>query len=199
MRCHSPTRGFGLLEAWLAHARAKQANALIPEASRGGTVVDIGCGIPPLFLKGTPFAHKIGIDARIEPDTNPATGIRLIHWDANGTAPLPLPDGSADAIVMLAVIEHVQNDRIDDLLSEIKRVLRARGVLIITTPHPIAAPILRAMAWIGLVSREEIKDHKRLIHPTSLVLRMEQCGFPREGIHHGRFEWGMNSWLIALT
>lgn len=197
MRRHSPTRGFGHLEAWLAHARAKRANALIPEASRGGTIVDIGCGIPPLFLESTPFARKIGIDARVEPGTNDATGITVLRWNANGTESLPLPDASVDVVVLLAVIEHVEHDRIEYLLSEIKRMLRARGALIITTPRPIAAPVLRAMAWLGLVSKEEIREHKRLIGMASLVAHMENAGFSPHGIAHGTFECGMNSWLIA--
>lgn len=197
MRRHSPTRGFGLLETWLARARARKADALIPNELRGGTVVDIGCGVPPLFLEGTLFARKIGVDARAEPGTNDVTGITVLRWNANDTEPLPLPNAAADVIVLLAVIEHVENDRIEGLLLEIKRLLRARGALIVTTPRPIAAPVLRAMASIGLVSKEEIREHKRLIGTASLVAHMENAGFSPHGIEHGTFECGMNSWIVA--
>lgn len=196
---HSPTRGFGVLEAWLARARANKADRLMPGELRAGTVVDIGCGVPPLFLERTHFARKIGIDARAEPGTDDVTGMTLFRWNANGTEPLPLPDASADAVTLLAVIEHVEHDRIEHVLSETKRILRASGAVIITTPRPIAAPILRAMAWLNLVSREEIREHKRLIGMTSLIAHMKNAGFSPHGITHGTFECGMNSWLIART
>jgi len=56
------TRGYGVLEEFLASLRAKKADSLIPEHLRSGKIVDIGCGTTPYFLANTTFSKKIGID-----------------------------------------------------------------------------------------------------------------------------------------
>ncbi len=47
------TRGYGLLERFLAKKRAKMANEIIPLALRTGRILDIGCGPFPYFLLNT--------------------------------------------------------------------------------------------------------------------------------------------------
>lgn len=46
---------------------------------------------------------------------------------------LPLPDGSADAVLALDLLEHISSDQ--EAFAEMVRVLRKGGLLIITTPR----------------------------------------------------------------
>ena len=52
----------GLLEGFLSRQRGRMADRLIPPASRGGRLLDLGCGEHPRFLIATNFAEKYGLD-----------------------------------------------------------------------------------------------------------------------------------------
>ena len=186
----SPTRGRGLLERALASLRARRANLLLAGASDGGTVVDVGCGVPPAFLLSTRAARKIGIDLR----DGACPGVEMVRCDV-GAEPLPLPDGCADALTALAMVEHLPETALEPFLRETRRVLRPGGVLVLTTPVPRAGPVLRCLAALGLVSPVEIGDHRRLYAVAELRSLAARCGYGR--IDAGTFECGMNGWLRA--
>ena len=40
------------------------------------------------------------------------------------------------------------------------RVLKPGGILLLTTPSVFGKPVLEFLAFVGLVSRQEIRDHK---------------------------------------
>ena len=182
----------------LARLRAAQANALIPDAARAGTILDVGCGSFPYFLNATRFASKIGLDKLIEPVSFAAhPDIRLIRHDVEADGPLPLPDEAIDIVTMLAVFEHIPAPALNHLLAEIHRVLRAGGTLVLTTPAGWADPILRILARTRLVSSEEIDEHQDRydIHTVRSILA--GAGFPPQLIRGGTFELGMNLWATA--
>lgn len=56
------TRGYGLLEYFLAIQRARIANKFIEDTHKNGRILDIGCGSYPIFLLTSKFMEKIGID-----------------------------------------------------------------------------------------------------------------------------------------
>lgn len=60
-KCNA-TRGYGVLENFLARRRSSMADSLIPARLRKGKIIDIGCGTNPLFLKKTLFHEKYGLD-----------------------------------------------------------------------------------------------------------------------------------------
>ena len=55
--------------------------------------------------------------------------LRFVHGRADA---IPLPDASIDLVVSFETIEH--HDRHEEMLAEIKRILRPRGVLVISSP-----------------------------------------------------------------
>lgn len=79
----SPTRGFGIFERFLARKRAECADRLIPTSYRAGLLLDIACGVPPLFLLQTTFAKKFGIDCRFT-SADQHLGITCMRHDMNG-------------------------------------------------------------------------------------------------------------------
>lgn len=52
--------------------------------------------------------------------------------------PLPFDDDYFDTILFSETIEHIQPNKLDFVLSEINRVLKKKGILIITTPNLVS-------------------------------------------------------------
>ncbi len=187
------TRGSGLLEGFLAKKRASKANELIGSNTREGKILDIGCGSVPYFLENTKFREKFGIDPSLESAN--IKGIKLIKGDfVKGS--IDLPKNYFDIVTMLAVFEHIDNENLDPVLKNILSLLTSNGKLIITTPAPWADKLLHVMAYVGLISKEEIHEHKHNHKRKSIEEMLRQNGF--RNVKSGFFELGLNMWFIAI-
>lgn len=187
-----------MLEGFLARKRTQMANRLIPAGCQGGRILDMGCGNHPYFLMQADLAEKYGLD-RLERNTlEPVTdeSIKLIDHDVH-ELPLPFEDDYFDVVTMLAVFEHIEPRSMSDVLREIRRVLKPAGTYIITTPAPWTDFILRTMAKLGLISSEEIDEHKNMCSPKQIHAALAEVGFATENIRQGTFELGMNLWVTA--
>lgn len=109
-------------------------------------VLDMGCGeghfAGALLRAG---ADVVAVDVAAEPlrrsrSCHPALDLRLVEPEA----PLPLEDTSFDVVWAGETIEHVADTA--QWLSELRRVLRSGGTLLISTPDH--GPLSRL--WIGL-------------------------------------------------
>jgi SAM-dependent methyltransferase len=189
------TRGHGLLEPLLARLRARRAEALIPVALRQGRVLDVGCGSSPYFLSHTYFLEKYAIDQM--PPAASSSGISWHQLDLNQAPRVPFEDGFFSVVTMLAVAEHLDPAALEQLLVECRRVLAPGGRLVITTPAARADRLLRFLARLGLVSREEIDEHKYAYTPGLLGWYFGRAGFAMESVRFGSFEAGMNLWATA--
>lgn len=189
------TRGTGLLEGFLSKKRADKANELIPPSLRKGKVLDIGCGSYPYFLISTKFNEKYGIDPSLR--ISSLENIILSKLDISRSL-LPFKDNFFDVIVMLAVFEHIEKDKLDLVLRETFKMLKKDGVLIITTPSPWSDKLLHQMAKVGLISEVEIHEHKSHYNMGKIILMIEKAGFKRENIKSGYFELGMNMWFTVV-
>ncbi len=195
---HSATRGFGFLEIFLAKKRASTANLLLQSKvkKRGDRVLDIGCGSFPYFLASCGFVEKHGVDGYINEVGFKIKGIKLKKIDIEKNS-LPYRNNYFDVVTMLAVFEHIHPMKLKNVLSEIKRVLKKDGVLIITTPAPWSVPILWLFSKIGLISKVEIEDHKPLSNPKKIINFLKNAGLEKRRIEYGYFELGFNIWVIA--
>ena len=190
------TRGSGLLESFLAKQRAKKVGGLIEGLSRRERLLDIGCGSFPYFLTITDFKEKYGIDPSVNKDLTLDKSINLLTVDVGGKN-LPFKDNFFDAVTMLAVFEHIDNEKLQNVIADIKRVLNNDGILIITTPAPWADKLLHFMAKFGLISSEEIHEHKHN-HPRAKIEDIiNKAGFKKSNIESGFFEFHMNMWFVA--
>jgi SAM-dependent methyltransferase len=192
MNKNQPTRGKGLLEEFLAKKRAEKASSLIPETCRKGKILDIGCGSYPYFLSVINFKDKYGIDPALKYNGN--NKLTLLKQDVAQNK-LPYGDNYFDILTMLAVFEHIEYQKLNFVLSEIKRVLKNKGKVIITTPAPWADKILHIMGNVNLISSVEIHDHKHHYSKTAIVEIIKKAGF--KNVKCGYFEAFMNMWFVA--
>jgi len=189
------TRGHGLLEPFLARMRARLANHIIPAGLRTGRILDIGCGSLPYFLSHTSFKEKFAVD-----QLQPHPSVQNVTWhtlDLNQGAKLPFDDGFFDVVTMLAVVEHLDPARLAGVLREVNRVLRPGGRLVITTPAAWSDGLLRWMARVNLVSREEINEHKFAYTLPLLGWYFGAAEFDINKLKFGYFECGLNLWATA--
>ena len=187
------TRGYGLLESFLVKMRAKKANSLIEDVHRKGRILDIGCGSYPYFLINTIFNKKYGID----PSLLLPNGIVDINLKVSDVTKqrFPFKENFFDTITMLAVFEHIEHDKLQFTLREIKRILKKDGIFILTTPASWSDKILHLMAVVNLISKEEIHEHKHNHSHEKIKDILIKAGFEGRKIKSGFFETYMNMWF----
>ena len=193
------TRGNGCLEAFLAKKRSEMADKLIPYSLRRGRILDVGCGIFPFFLMNTEFDHKYAIDKIAEEDKQSFLncGIKIMRHDIEKEKELPFENEYFDVVSMLAVFEHIEPAKLDSILKEICRVLKRRGVYVLTTPAPWTNNLLKIMASFNLVSKVEIEEHKAAYDPRGVSTLLQEASFSEDKIQFGYFQVFMNVWVTA--
>ncbi len=194
-----PTRGEGALEGFLGRMRARMADRLIPEGARRGRILDVGCGTSPLFLLSTRFSEKHGLDKSLGGEVaSQGETLHIRRFDIERESALPYADGTFDVVTMLAVFEHIEPARLPAVMGEVRRVLKDGGLLILTTPAAWTDGLLRMLSRVGLVSPEEINEHKDVYTHAKVRAVLSGVGFGAEKMRFGRFEAGMNLWIAAV-
>lgn len=159
---------------------------------RGACILDLGCGWSgKLLQKIEPdISSGVGVDISVSP-AGKDPKIQLVAHNLNET--LPFPDGKFDVATSLANLEHLENPR--QSLAEIFRVLKPGGILLLTAPSVFGKPVLETLAFLGVVSRQEIRDHKNYFTKKILTGYCREIGF--SSCRHRYFQLGMNNFLIA--
>jgi GT2 family glycosyltransferase/ubiquinone/menaquinone biosynthesis C-methylase UbiE len=109
--------------------------ALARELAKDRIVLDVACGEGYGSNLLAQVAHKvIGVDISAEAVIHAKSMYQRenLTFLVGSCAQLPLADASVDLIVSFETLEHLEQH--DEMLLEIKRVLRSHGVLIISTP-----------------------------------------------------------------
>jgi SAM-dependent methyltransferase len=192
------TRGKGRLEPLLAQLRTQRANQLIPARLRAGRILDIGCGSFPYFLAHTAFKEKFAVDQLpMAQETAARNQIEFFTLDLNQEPRLPFEGEYFDAVTLLAVVEHLDPDSMALLFRESCRVLKAGGMIVLTTPAAWSDGLLRLMARLNLVSAEEIHEHAFAYTLPLLGWHFGQAGFRMSKVRFGYFEFMLNMWATA--
>ena len=181
------TKDFNLLDDFIARWRLRQVRQ---QVSRGGRILDFGCGHQAFFLRSVSslVSRGIGLDydaesEKIEPN------IEIINTRFAGK--LEFPDQSFDQVSILAVLEHIIPDEVDVLFREFWRVLAPGGQVLLTTPTPAAKPVLELLAFrLKIISAPEIADHKHYYPREDILDVANRNNFALR--HFAKFQFGFN-------
>jgi ubiquinone/menaquinone biosynthesis C-methylase UbiE len=155
---------FGDLKTLSSFGRARRTARVLRTLDRlvksASVVADIGCGPAQLAAPITAMGHEyIGVDPNPEMYSLTAEKLRSnpqARFFTGAAEEIPLSDASVDAVTCIGVVEYLP-DRVR-ALREVFRILRPKGIAILTFPnlrnpvqllreavHPVAAPMLRAL------------------------------------------------------
>ncbi len=101
----------------------------------GGVILEVGCSggyFLADLIAARPAAEVIGADyvhAALERLGQSLATVPLLQFDLTQC---PLPDASVDAVVLLNVLEHIEDD--GRALAQLHRILRPGGVMIVEVP-----------------------------------------------------------------
>jgi len=197
MTLENVTRGFGLLESFLSMKRIKIAKNIIGKYNvKNGRILDIGCGSYPFFLVNVNFDEKYGLDNEIYDQYFKYQNLRLVEYDIGSD--LPFEDNYFEVITLLAVVEHLYTNQMYKILTNCYSLLKKNGILIVTTPARWSNIILKLMVKMGLVSSEEVGEHKYTYNLRELRDILLGMNFKRKDIYGGYFEFFLNLWIYAI-
>lgn len=189
------------LEKWARMFRYGKADTIITRlastSTKNITLVDFGCGQDTLYRKYLRVKHPkltkrlqyIGIDPLLQTTAIPDVHARLIKKRFEDVS---LPQ-KADIVVMFAVLEHVDDAK--ELLTHAWNMLKPNGVVIATTPSPLARLPLEFLSHaLGIISVREIEEHKRYPDKDYLFSLCRTLG-PHSATHE-YFELGLNNFFV---
>jgi ubiquinone/menaquinone biosynthesis C-methylase UbiE len=172
---------------------------MLSHVESGQAVLDVGCGAGEfsaalLDAGARPIAVDVAREAlRRARELVPGLDARL--W-APGT-PLPVDDASVDAVWAGEVIEHVAD--VAPWLSELRRALKPRGTLLLTTPHHGPGTLLRlALSPRAFAEHFEPRsDHVQYFSPRTLRELLDDLGFDVAELRCAGGPPGMRSTILA--
>ncbi len=158
---------------------ARRRAFVLENVRPGERVLDIGCGAGEFSAAlRQAGAYPIAVDVAAEAlrrarERVPGIDARL--WRPG--EPLPAEDATADAVWAGEVIEHVAD--VAPWLSEVRRVLRPRGTLLLTTPdHGRGTLLALALSPRRFAAHFEPRsDHLRFFSQRTLRELLDDLGF----------------------
>lgn len=137
---------------------------------QGGKVLDLGAG------KGWYSTHLAEKGYQVvSMDQHPLFDhpkVKILQRDLE--QPLPFRDETFDTVLAWDVIEHIENE--ENILSEIYRVLKQEGILLLSVPHADDSRI--ASSYLTYCHFKN-RTHKREYLPDELEKRLVQFGFQK--------------------
>jgi SAM-dependent methyltransferase len=115
-------------------AAAHRVDKIRTRLELGGVWLDFGCGAGDYALLLAKYGCQkvIGVDVRENPSWAHNTDSRLQFVQTRSTV-LPFPSASFAGVLMNEVLEHVADEQV--VLREVRRVLTARGRLVVFSPN----------------------------------------------------------------
>ena len=160
--------------------RLHQVMIGLADAQPGMRVVDIGCGTGNLLValgRQRPDLDLAGLDPderALARATRRSRRARLtVDWRRGFAQELPYPDSSVDRVFSSLMLHHLDDASKDELLAEVRRVLRPDGVLVL-------ADLDGHDAHRGHGLGRHLGRRSIAVTNTQMVARIEESGFETE-------------------
>ncbi|MBF0434558.1 MAG: class I SAM-dependent methyltransferase [Magnetococcales bacterium] len=189
------SEGFSLtfLERWAVSQRLARVIAPLRAMFRDNNhvrVLELGCGYGGANLKFLSRllaqGHFSGMDLRVSAE--PVTGIELFEADLG----LWQPESRWDFVFSLAVVEHLADPAHHFRL--LYDCLVPGGLAVVTTPTPLAFPVLMTLTALHVFDARTILDHKCYFTREGIAFHAQNAGF--RIIAQRTFQLGMNQYVI---
>lgn len=106
----------------------------------------------------------------------------------------PLDGARVDSIVTLATIEHLYPNDVYEVFGKFKNCLKDGGRIFLTTPTKMAKPILETLAFLGVVGKDNIAEHKHYWSKADIFALAEKTGF--SVTRYRKFQLGVNQLAV---
>lgn len=163
------------IETGLAHSnyfvRSKEVHgAILKYVPHGGQVIEVGSGAGELAQFIVDKGYKLAcvdIDNYLPPDLEKKVEFVKLDICFN---PLPFKDASADALLAIAIIEHLENPLL--LVREAGRVVKQGGVFIIAIPYIFSIRARLGFLFTGDVKGYTAKNNHITLHTKSVFKKL---------------------------
>jgi SAM-dependent methyltransferase len=151
----------------------------------GGVLCDVGCGSGRFWPYVKPLFDKyVGVD--LVPYDGFPSDAQFFSVDLN-SYPLDLPAQTADVVVALETIEHLENPR--GFAHELTRLVRPGGWLIVSTPNQLSL-----LSLLTLVVKRRFNQFQDIHYPAHLTALLEidllriarECDLVHTAIHYSQ-------------
>lgn len=183
------TKDFNKVDEIIAKWRLSKITS---EIDKNDEVLDFGCGHQGYFLKTVEQKIKSGVGIDYDAPEKSEGKLRFLKFKY--VDKLPLENDSFDKVVMLAVLEHINLDKVEMLFNEFNRVLRKRGKIILTTPTKLSKPLLELLASFKIINQGEIADHKKYYDKKDIAKLALKTGF--KIVSYKLFQLRLNSVVV---
>lgn len=113
----------------------------------------------------------------------------LVNYDHS-----PMENKTFDTIVALAVIEHIPVADVFSIFRLLRSKLKPGGVLLLTTPTRVAKPLLELLAFLNVLDKQNIEEHKHYWSKKEIENLAQTNGFTIK--EYQKFQFGFNQ--VAL-
>ncbi len=175
--------------------RYRIAEELLPARTVGLSVLELGGGIAELSRRLQKRGMKVTFVDLSESNIRRAKTLGFVAHKLDLNCGLPIFNNEQfDGVVMLEIIEHVV--AVEFLLSEVSRVLKPGGFVILSTPN-FAFFLNRFRVLMGKLSHDE-GYHYRFFTPSVLAGRLQAVGLSIDRTAHSMPAFGINYVLNRL-
>lgn len=99
-----------------------------------------------------------------------------------------------DTIACLAVIEHIDQAKVLEIFYKFKNILNKDGRIVLTMPAKAAKPVLEFLAYLGIIDKASIDEHKHYWSRKEIYVLAEQTGFMVKT--YKKFQFGFNQLAV---
>ena len=193
----------GLSEGYVDYFKASAERyahylaAAIGYLEPGSRILDVGNAPGHVGIGLNLLGHKVrGLNMNSEYRSNYASPDWLATFDVIEMnfehEPIPVADGSFDAVVFTEVLEHIATRDPVQVLRELRRVLRPGGLMIFSTPNVCNISNIYALLhgrnifWDKEIFYGSLDRHNREFTPSEVQRCFEEAGFTEVEL------WGLN-------